>query len=98
MRGSKPGERRGGRAKGTPNKATRELKEAILQAAVDVGEDENGAGGLTGYLRRVAKEDVKAFAGLLGKVLPLQVANPDGEAFRLVGRIELVAPDDDSEG
>jgi len=27
MRGSKPGERRGGRKKGTPNKATRELKE-----------------------------------------------------------------------
>lgn len=98
MRGSKPGERRGGRAKGTPNKATRELKEAILQAAVDVGEDEKGSGGLTGYLRRVAKEDVKAFAGLLGKVLPLQVANPDGEAFRVVTTVELVAPDDDSEG
>lgn len=27
MRGSKPGERRGGRQKGTPNKATRDLKE-----------------------------------------------------------------------
>jgi hypothetical protein len=26
-RGSKPGERRGGRQKGTPNKATREIKE-----------------------------------------------------------------------
>lgn len=30
-RGSKPGERRGGRKKGTPNKATRDIKEAARQ-------------------------------------------------------------------
>lgn len=63
-----------GRTKGTPNKTTGALKEAILLAAAEVGEDDNGTGGLTGYLRRVAREDVKAFAGLLGKVLPLQIA------------------------
>ena len=32
-RGSKPGERRGGRAKGTPNKATVEVKELARQYA-----------------------------------------------------------------
>ncbi len=64
----------GGRQAGTPNKTTKALKEAILLAAEEVGEDGDGAGGLTGYLRRVARDDIKAFAGLLGKVLPLQIA------------------------
>ena len=63
-----------GRPKGLQNKITRELKEAILQAAEQTGKDGQGAEGLVGYLRRVAEEDVKAFSGLLGKVLPLQVA------------------------
>lgn len=62
-----------GRKKGTPNKTTATLKEAILKAAEEVGEDNEGQGGLTGYLRKVAKEDVKAFSSLLGKVLPMQV-------------------------
>ena len=86
MRGSKPGERRGGRQKGTPNKTTATLKEAILRAAEAVGEDKKGRGGLEGYLRRVAKEDVKAFSALLGKVLPLQVSNdPDNPIQIIVG-------------
>ena len=33
MSGSKPGERRGGRKKGTPNKATAEIKEAARKHA-----------------------------------------------------------------
>jgi hypothetical protein len=37
MSGSKPGERRGGRQKGTPNKVTRTLQEAILQALDEAG-------------------------------------------------------------
>jgi hypothetical protein len=63
----KPGNKRG------PSKTTTALKEAILKAAEDHGEDDNGKGGLTGYLRKVAREDVKAFSGLLGRVLPLDV-------------------------
>ncbi|GGE18280.1 hypothetical protein GCM10011390_41800 [Aureimonas endophytica] len=98
MRGSKPGERRGGRAKGSQNKTTRQLKEAILQAAEEVGENDAGDGGLVGYLRRVAKEDVKAFAGLLGKVLPLQLSGADGGPVELITRIELVDADGDGEG
>ena len=68
-----------GRAKGSPNKTTKVLKEAILLAAEQVGRDGRGKDGLTGYLRKVATEDVKAFAGLLGKVLPLQVTGGDGK-------------------
>ena len=73
-----------GRAKGTPNKTTAVLKEAIILAAEQVGEDSRGKDGLTGYLRRVAKEDVKAFSTLLGKVLPMQVANEDGSPVSFV--------------
>lgn len=63
-----------GRPKGSTNKTTTALKEAILAAAAAHGEDDNGSGGLEGYLRKVAREDVKAFSGLLGKVLPMQIA------------------------
>lgn len=62
-----------GRKKGVPNKTTAVLKDAIILAAEAVGQDGSGAGGLTGYLVHVAKSDVKAFAGLLGRVLPMQV-------------------------
>ena len=62
-----------GRKKGEVNKTTRALKEAILLAAEEHGEDDKGKNGLTGYLRKVAREDVKAFSGLLGRVLPLDV-------------------------
>lgn len=67
-----------GRAKGTPNRTTSVLKEAILLAAAQVGRDGRGKDGLTGYLRRVAINDARAFAGLLGKVLPMQVEGPRG--------------------
>lgn len=62
-----------GRPKGLPNKTTTALKEAILAAAAEHGEDDAGTDGLKGYLRKVAREDVKAFTGLLGRVLPLDV-------------------------
>lgn len=69
---------RGGSRKGKPNKTTAALKDAILKAAELEGEDGKGKGKLTGYLRRVAREDVKAFSGLLGKVLPMTIAGDGG--------------------
>lgn len=70
-----------GRAKGTPNKTTALLKDAILLAAEEVGENQRGEGGLTGYCKFLAREEPKAFAQLLGKVLPTQIAGlgDDGE-------------------
>ena len=83
----------GGRQKGTPNKQTALLKDAILQAAIKTG---GGKDGLVKYLRERAEENPAAFMTLLGKVLPMQVANDDsGEPFKVVTRIELVAPDND---
>ena len=73
-----------GRPKGSVNKTTATLKEAILKAAEDVGQDGNGKDGLTGYLKHVASTDVKAFSSLLGKVLPMQVTGEDGGAIQVV--------------
>lgn len=84
-----------GRAKGTPNKTTAVLKEAIILAAQQIGEDTQGKDGLVGYLRMVAVEDVKAFSALLGKVLPLQVTGDGGGPLRAITRIEIVAAGSD---
>lgn len=84
-----------GRKKGVPNKTTAALKEAILAAAEQVGADGNGEDGLTGYLVHIAKNDIKAMAGLLGKVLPMQVTGEDGGPITTITRIELVAPGHD---
>lgn len=62
------------------------LKEAILDAAEDVGMDGKGMDGLVGYLRLVATRDAKAFCGLLGKVLPMQITGKDGDALEVVFR------------
>jgi hypothetical protein len=67
-----------GRVKGTPNKTTAALKEAIILAAESVGSDGNGKGSLTGYCVFLAKSEPKAFAQLLGKVLPMQLTGEDG--------------------
>ena len=56
-----------GRPKGSVNKTTAQLKEAILEAAEKAG----GKGKLVGYLTTQAKENPAAFMTLLGKVLPL---------------------------
>lgn len=58
-----------GRPKGSPNKTTALLKDAILTAAQEAG----GKDGLVGYLRIQAHENPAPFMSLLGKVLPMQI-------------------------
>lgn len=65
------------RKKGLQNKITRVLKEAIVLAAEQIGEDGNGKDGLVGYLRRVARSDPKTFCALLGRIVPLQITGKD---------------------
>lgn len=93
--GSKPGERRGGRKKGTPNKATASIKEAAraytqeaLLALVGVvrgGEDIPAAA-------RVSAANALLDRGY-GK--PTQPISGDDEAaaIKLVTQIRLVGPD-----
>lgn len=62
-----------GRPKGTPNKTTQLLKDAILKAATDAGN-----GDMVEYLVAQAKANPGPFLALLGKVLPMQVTGEDG--------------------
>lgn len=57
-----------GRAKGTPNKTTALLKDAILKAATDAG-----GGDMAAYLTTQATANPGPFLALLGKVLPMQI-------------------------
>jgi hypothetical protein len=68
----------GGRQKGTPNKTSALLKDAILKAATEAGD-----GDLAAYLTVQAKINPGPFMTLLGKVLPMQVTGEDGGPFRL---------------
>ena len=69
-----------GRPKGTPNKTTALLKDALLIAAEKAG----GKAGMIGYLTTQASDNPAAFMSLLGKVLPLQIAGAgeDGKKRR----------------
>ena len=76
FRPSRPGERRGGRQKGTPNKVDASIREMVLGALSDVGGQK--------YLARCAIEQPVAFLGLVGKVLPTQiVGDADGSPITL---------------
>ena len=67
---------------------TRDLKRGIVDAAAAYGSDGNGAGGLTGYLFHLADKHPKAFAALLGKLLPLQV---NSQISSVVGQVNIVS-------
>lgn len=64
-----------GRRKGEPNKINRSIKEMILTALHDVGGAE--------YLAQQAHANPVAFMGLVGRVLPLQLANEGGGALQV---------------
>lgn len=67
---------RSGRKKGTPNKFTRDIKEALLNAFGRVGGED--------YLVKVAEKDRRTFAGLIGKLLPTQLTGKDGGPLELL--------------
>jgi hypothetical protein len=69
-RGSRPGERRGGRKKGTPNKATASVKAALLDAFDGTG----GVKSLTDW----GKENRTEFYKLLVRVIPVEVTGEGG--------------------
>lgn len=59
-----------GKPKGAISKLNRSIKDMILGALEDVGGRD--------YLARQAEANPVAFMGLVGRVLPLQLANADG--------------------
>lgn len=70
-----PRRKTGGRQKGTANKVTTSLKEAILEAAKRAGD-----GDMVNYLSVQARVNPGPFMSLLGKVLPMQVTGDGGGA------------------
>jgi hypothetical protein len=75
-----------GRPKGSPNKITASLKQAILEAVEAAGGDL----GTVGYLTAQASANPAAFMTLLGKVLPTTLAG-DADNPITITKIELVA-------
>jgi hypothetical protein len=76
-----------GRKKGSTNKITKALKEAILEAAEGAHPK-----GTVGYLKQQAQDNPVAFLSLIGKVLPMTIQGPNGGAVRTVTQIEFIAP------
>lgn len=77
-----------GRPRGVPNKLTGAVKEMILAALEEAGGKD--------YLLMQAAFNPTAFLRLVGQVLPLQVTGENGDAVRVIHRIErvIVDPDD----
>jgi hypothetical protein len=78
------GKKTGGRQKGTPNKTTAALKDAILTAA-----EEALPGGKVGYLKWLAKNNSGAFASLLGKVLPGTIGGDPLNPVHVQAKVDL---------
>jgi len=66
----RPGERVTGRQKGTVNKLTVSIRDAIEHAFEELG-------GMS-YLVHVGRTDPRTFCALLSKLLPTKLANADG--------------------
>ncbi len=71
--GFQPGKpKTGGRKVGSVNKVPRLFKEAVMLAAEIEGFDGRGLDGLTGFMRRVVRDDFHGFVGLVGRAMGLQ--------------------------
>lgn len=86
-RGCKPGERRGGRAKGTKNKTTMAVKEALIEAF-------DGLGGVPSLIKW-GKDNQTEFYKLWQKVMPHEVnLGNKGEGGLLVKIVDDTRKDD----
>ena len=65
----------GGRKKGVPNKNSRRLEAASIAAAEQLGSDDQGTGGVTGYLMSVMK-NTRHGVRLALAVLNYEAKNP----------------------
>ena len=72
----------GGRQKGTPNKTTAAVKEAMVQAFDQLG----GVPALVEW----AKSNPTDFYKLWAKLLPTEIKNADGEAFKVQTVTEVI--------
>jgi hypothetical protein len=71
-----------GRPKGSVNKATKAIKEMVIEAL-------DKAGGVD-YLLAQSRDNPTAFLTLVGKTLPLQVAGDPDNPLQTVTQVQLV--------
>lgn len=72
-----------GRPKGLPNKITRGIKDAVMES---IQPGQCHPEGLKGWLRDRALggiEDRKIYAGIVSRVIPIEVTGKDGEAIKI---------------
>lgn len=81
-----------GRPKGSRNKTTALLKDAILKAA-EIAGNKVGEQGMVSYLALQAEENPGPFLSLLGKVLPMQISGSDSEGNPTEIVMRIVSPD-----
>lgn len=72
------GRKTGGRKKGTPNKMTMAAKEAIAYAAEGLG----GADRMVAWAKEDPANEKAFWSTIYPKLLPVQVANEDGQTFK----------------
>jgi hypothetical protein len=80
--GAKPGERRGGRQKGTPNKTTATMKQAIAAVYEKLQRDHAKAEENQedhGHFAKWANDNPTEFYRIAAKLLPLQIGGVDNE-------------------
>jgi hypothetical protein len=75
----------GGRKRGTPNRNTRILGEAIVAAAEAAG-SERGKDGLFQYFKKLAKEQPAIFVPLLGKLITPQFESRQTSTIEVIYR------------
>jgi hypothetical protein len=75
-----------GRPKGSLDKGNATIRQLIVDAL-------DGLGGVE-YLKTTALSHPAAFLSLVGKVMPIEVANPPGESFKTENKwiVEVVKP------
>ena len=83
-RGSRPGERRGGRKKGTPNKFSGSVKQAVLDTFEALG----GVKHMTSWARKHPAE----FYRIAARLLPREVTGEEGAPIRHGITVRFVKP------
>ena len=87
LRRPQKGQRFGGRQKGTRNKLTIAVKEAIETAFEKLG----GAK----YLIGIGRSDPQVFCSLLGKILPKEIVGAGGGPLQIAGVVSIYMPDNE---
>jgi hypothetical protein len=60
----------GGRRKGTPNKATADIKQCFIEAAQRIGSDGRGKGGVRGFIEKTGRANPEALMLALSRFVP----------------------------